>query len=144
MCFALSGADIPLPLPRALPFVGEPVHWGPGGRTPCPAEDAGMSTFALLFNMSKGSKDFWALWDSSARCMSGVVGQGYCVVVSEHDVVIDTGRKGKGEGIHLAAKTFRARGWIWTCALSGHTCRFLQFVAAIAVTTSSGTQVNKI
>lgn len=75
--------------------------------------------------------------------MCGAVGQSYCIVISERDV-IDTGRKGRGEGICFAAKTFRARGWIWTCALSGHTCRFLQFVAAIAVTTSSGTQVNKI
>ena len=124
--------------------LGEPVEDREPGRTPCPAEDAEMPTFALLFNRCKGSKDFWALWDSSARYMCGVVGQGYCVVVSEHDVVIDTGRKGKGEGIHFAAKTFRARGWIWMCALSGHTCWFLQFVAAIAVTTSSGTQVNKI
>lgn len=78
------------------------------------------------------------------RYMCGVVGQGYCVMVSERDVVIDTGRKGKGEGIHLAAKTFCARGWIWMCALSVYKRRFLQFVAAIAVTTSSGTQVNKI
>lgn len=65
-------------------------------------------------------------------------------MVSELDVAIDAGRKGKGEGMRFTAKTFRARGWIWTCALAGHTCRFLQFVAAIAVTTSSGTQVNKI
>ena len=41
-------------------------------------------------------------------------------MASEHDVVIDTGRKGKGEGIHFAAKSFCARGWVWTCALSGH------------------------
>lgn len=64
-------------------------------------------------------------------------------MASEHDV-IDTGRKGEGEGNNFAAKTFRARGWIWTCALSGCTRRFLQSVAAVAVTTSSGTQVNKI
>jgi len=52
--------------------------------------------------------------------------------------------KGTEEGMLFAAKTFRARGWIWMCALPGSTCRFLKFVAAVAVTTSSGTQVNKI
>lgn len=146
----LSLEQIPgtsLPLPRALPFVEgweSQCNGGLGGRTPCPAEDAGLPASALLFSWSKGSKDFWALWDPLARSVCGAVGQGYCGVVSEHDFVIDIGRKGKGEGIHFAAKTFRARGWVWTSALSGHTCRFLQFVAAVAVTTSSGTQVNKI
>lgn len=133
-----------LPLPRAFFFSMEGV-W----ESQCTEGQKGghltqvrMQGFPLLpcFSPCVKIQRSFEPCGTLTRHLWGVTGQGYCVVVSEH-TVSNTGRESEGEGINSAAKTFRARGQIWLCAHSRHTCRFLQFVA---VTTSSGTQGRRI
>lgn len=112
MCFALPGADAFF-APFQSIAVWKGVGRGPlqgGLEGPCPTEHIGIPIFALLFSKSKDSEDFWALWDFLTSYLCGVVGQGYSIVASECDVVIDTGRKGEKEFVLLPEPFVREVG----------------------------------